>query len=67
MELDILVQLPRPLSGNKRCPLFGVINVIYNSDFRRDIRHRPLYGKSPLFRVCVKRDFTVVVTTVHKN
>ena len=34
--------------------------------FRRDMKPRPLFGRSPLFGVSVKRDFTVARNMVKK-
>ena len=37
----------------------------YNySEFRRDVKTRPLFGRSPLFGVSVKREFTVIQRSV---
>ena len=56
-ELDQLVQFPLSVVGNKRCPLFG---CFYVYELRRDMKARPLFGRSPLFGVSVKREFTVL-------
>ena len=50
-----------------RCPEIrdvrysGVFNVHNYSEFRRDMKTRPLFGICPLFGVSVKREFTVVL------
>ena len=38
-----------------------LIDVYNYSEFRRDMKTRPLFGISPLFGVCVKREFTVYI------
>ena len=39
----------------------GVFNVHNYSEFRRDMKTRPLFGICPLFRVSVKREVTVYI------
>ena len=39
--------------------VFLMYNYVY-SEFRRDVKARPLFGRSPLFGVSVKREFTVL-------
>ena len=61
MELDQSVQF-----SPVRCPEIrdvrysGVFNVHNYSEFRRDMKTRPLFGICPLFGVSVKREFTVL-------
>ena len=38
--------------------VFLMYNYVY-SEFRQDMKARPLFGRSPLFGVSVKREFTV--------
>ena len=38
--------------------VFLMYNYVY-SEFRRDMKARPLFGRSPLFGVSIKREFTV--------
>ena len=40
-------------------PYSGVFNVYVYSECCRDMKVRPLFGRSPLFGVSIKREFTV--------
>ena len=40
--------------------MHAILNVHNYSEFRQDMKTRPLFGICPLFGVSVKREFTVV-------
>ena len=60
-ELDKSVQFPLSVVRKLEMSIIRVFlmyNYVY-SEFRQDMKARPLFGRSPLFGVSVKREFTV--------